>query len=115
MQQMMFDSKKEREESSAFRQEIKSTTQQQGKAIDLLERQVSQIQQTLAQVNPGRLPSNTLPNPKGQHEVNAMVLKSGKVVDAVPVVKKPRRKWEEPVLEQIVPEEPSKVSLGIPT
>lgn len=115
MQQMMFDSKKEREESSAFRHEIKSTTQQQGKAIDLLERQVSQIQQTLAQVNPGRLPSSTLPNPKGQHEVNAMVLKSGKVVDAVPVVKKPRRKWEEPVLEQIVPEEPSKVSLGTPT
>ena len=43
MPQMMFDSKKEREESNAFRQEIKSTTQQQGKAIDLLERQVSQI------------------------------------------------------------------------
>jgi len=76
---------------------------------------VSQIQQTLAQVNPGRLPSNTLPNPKGQHEVNTMVLKSGKVVDAIPVVKKPRRKWEEPVLEQIVPKEPSKVNLGTPT
>ncbi|XP_050379613.1 uncharacterized protein LOC126796943 [Argentina anserina] len=115
MQQMMFDSKKERVESSAFRQEIKSTTQQQEKAIDLLERQVSQIQQTLAKVNPERLPSNTVPNPKGHHEANAMVLKSEKVVDAAPVVKKPRKKWEEPVLEQIVPEEPSKVSLGTPT
>ncbi|XP_050378353.1 uncharacterized protein LOC126795584 [Argentina anserina] len=83
MQQMMFDSKKEREEMSAFRQEIKSSTQQQEKTIDLLERQS-----------------------------NAMVLKSGKVVDAAPVVKKLRRKWEEHVLEQIVPEEPSKVSLG---
>ncbi|XP_050379556.1 uncharacterized protein LOC126796885 [Argentina anserina] len=61
------------------------------------------------------LPSNTLLNHKGHHEVNAMVLKSGKVVDAASVVKNPRRKWEEPVLEQIVPEEPSKVSLGTPT
>lgn len=71
-----------------------SFQQKTDKSIENLERQVSQLANMMSQQHqPGKLPSQTIINPKGGFEnANAINLRSGKEVPVVPRVSKRARK-----------------------
>ncbi|CAL8163032.1 unnamed protein product [Prunus armeniaca] len=67
-----------------FMQETRQTHTQMSTAIKSLENQVGQIAASLSQREPGKFPSQVIPNPNGGHETAKVItLRSGKEVERV--------------------------------
>ncbi|XP_020418036.1 uncharacterized protein LOC109948741 [Prunus persica] len=68
--------------TQGFMQETRQTQAQMSTAIKSLENQVGQIAASLSQREPGKFPSQVIPNPNGGHDTaNAITLRSGKKVE----------------------------------
>ncbi|XP_008234839.1 PREDICTED: uncharacterized protein LOC103333720 [Prunus mume] len=68
--------------TQGFMQEISQTQAQMSTAIKSLENQVGQIAASLSQREPGKLPSQVIPNPNGGHDTaKAITLRCGKEVE----------------------------------
>ncbi|XP_034197286.1 uncharacterized protein LOC117612730 [Prunus dulcis] len=68
--------------TQGFMQETRQTQAQMSTAIKSLENQVGQIAASLSQREPGKFPSQVIPNPNGGHDTaNVITLRSGKKVE----------------------------------
>lgn len=71
------------EETRAGFKTQEACSRNQEASIRNLETQVGQLAKQIAQRPPGSLPSDTIPNPKGNETANAITTRSGKVLEAV--------------------------------
>ncbi|KAI5323941.1 hypothetical protein L3X38_033014 [Prunus dulcis] len=67
--------------TQGFIRETRQTHAQMSTTIKSLENQVGQIAASLSQREPGKLPSQVIPDPNGGHELKSVTLRSGKEVE----------------------------------
>ncbi|CAL9012178.1 unnamed protein product [Prunus brigantina] len=98
--------------TQGFMQETRQTQAQMSTAIKSLENQVGQIAASLSQTEPGKFPSQVIPNPNGGHETaKAITLRSGKEVANVDNAERNSTKTvATPFSKLTVPSDNSKVS-----
>ncbi|CAL2240576.1 unnamed protein product [Prunus armeniaca] len=98
--------------TQGFMQETRQTQAQMSTAIKSLENQVGQIATSLSQREPGKFPSQVIPNPNGGHETaKAITLRSGKEVANVDKEERNSTKTVvAPFSKLTVPSDNSKVS-----